>query len=48
LWIPDAPLSNLKPSEIYDVLTAEGKPVRLTVERGGKRMELSFTPKEYN
>ena len=40
-------VSVLKPSEIYRMLTAEGRPVRMAVERGGKRIEVRFTPYEY-
>ncbi len=41
------PVSALKPSEIHRVLTAEGKPVRIAVERRGKRIDVRFTPYEY-
>ena len=42
------PISELKPSKVDGLLTTEGKAVKTTVERGGKRMEISFTPKEYD
>ena len=42
------PVSLLKPWEIYTLLTAEGKPVRMTIERRGTRLELSFIPKEFD
>jgi hypothetical protein len=42
------PISEWKPSEIYRRLAVEGKAVQVTVQRGGKQMEMSFTPKEYD
>lgn len=42
------PVSEWKPSEISRLLTTEGKAVQMTIERGGKRMEKIFTPKEYD
>jgi C-terminal processing protease CtpA/Prc len=42
------PIASWKPSEINRLLKKEGKPVQMTVERGGKRLEMSFTPKEYD
>jgi C-terminal processing protease CtpA/Prc len=42
------PVSKLKPGAIHRLLNEEGKPVRVTVERAGKRMDFSFTPKEYD
>jgi hypothetical protein len=42
------PVSESKPSEVVRRLTAEGKAVQVTVNRGGKLMEMSFTPKEYD
>jgi hypothetical protein len=44
----DKPVSAWKPSEINRLLRTEGKPVQMTVERGGKRLEMNFTPKEYD
>jgi hypothetical protein len=41
------PVSALKPSDIYRVLEAEGKPLKIAVERGGKRIDMCFTPYEY-
>lgn len=41
-------VSELKSSEVDDLLTREGKPVRMMVLRGGQRVEMTFTPKEYN
>ena len=41
-------VSELKPSEAHRLLTAEGEPVLVTIERGDRRIELSFTPKEYD
>lgn len=41
------PVSALKQSEIYQVLREEGKPLKLVVERDGRRIEMSFTPYEY-
>ena len=37
-----------KPSEIHNLLTAEGKPVHITVERARTRMKLSFIPREFD
>jgi hypothetical protein len=33
----------LKPSEIYRLLGTEGKPLKMMIERGGKRIAMSFT-----
>jgi hypothetical protein len=41
-------VSEWKPSEVNRLLRAEDKTVQMTVERGGRRMEMSFTPKEYD
>ena len=41
------PVSALTQSEIYRFLGTEGKPVKMAVERGGKRIEMSYTPYEY-
>jgi hypothetical protein len=41
------PVSERKSSEIRRLLTTEGKAVQVTVQRGGKRMEMQFTPREY-
>jgi Aspartyl protease/PDZ domain len=40
-------ISKFKPSEIRRLFATEGKTVRMTVERGGKRMEMSFIPREF-
>jgi hypothetical protein len=37
-----------KPSDISRLLTTKGKTVQVTIERDGKRMEKSFTLKEYD
>jgi hypothetical protein len=42
------PVSEWAPGEIGDVLSTEGKAVQMTVERDGKQIEVSFTPKEYD
>jgi serine protease DegQ len=42
------PVSKLKPAAVRHLLNQKGKPVRVTVERDGKRMEFRFTPKEYD
>ena len=42
------PVSRLNASQLHKLLTAEGKPVRLTIERDGKQLEMSFIPKEYD
>jgi predicted metalloprotease with PDZ domain len=42
------PVSEWKASQVERLLTTEGKAVQITVERGGKQMEMSFTPKEYD
>lgn len=42
------PISAWKPSEAGRLLTTEGKAVQVTIERDGKRMEKSFSPKEYD
>jgi hypothetical protein len=42
------PISAWKPSEVNRLLTTEGKAVQMTIERDGKPMEKSFTPKEYD
>ncbi|MGD0899076.1 MAG: PDZ domain-containing protein [Thermoguttaceae bacterium] len=42
------PISALKPSEISRLLKAEDKAVQMTLQRGGKTMEVAFTPKEYD
>ncbi len=42
------PVSKLKASQLRRLLSAEGKPVRLTIERDGKQLELSYIPKEYD
>ena len=44
----DKSVSELKPSEVSRLLTTEGKPVRMTVQRGGQRIEITYTPKEYD
>ena len=41
-------VSHLKSSEVHRLLRMEGKPISMTIERGGKQMEISFTPKEYD
>ena len=41
------PVSALTQSEIYRFLGTEGKPVKMAVERGGKRIEMNYTPYEY-
>ncbi|MGD0382111.1 MAG: aspartyl protease family protein [Thermoguttaceae bacterium] len=41
-------VSEWKPSRIRRLLGAEGKAVQVTVQRGGKRLEMNFTPKEYD
>jgi hypothetical protein len=42
------PVSQWKSSEVDRMLTTEGKTVQMTVERGGKQMEMSLTPKEFD
>jgi hypothetical protein len=42
------PVSAWKPSEVSRLLTTEGKTVQMTIERDGKRIEKSFTPKQYD
>ena len=42
------PVSAWKPSVVRRLFRTEGKAVQLTIERDGKRMEKSFTPKEYD
>ena len=37
-----------KPSEINQLLAAEGKPVRLVVQRDGKTADVEFTPREFD
>jgi hypothetical protein len=41
-------VSAWKPSDVHRLLKTEGKTVQVTIERGGKRTEKSFTPKEYD
>lgn len=40
-------ISELKSSEVRRVFRTQGKAVQITVQRDGKRMKMSFTPKEY-
>ena len=40
-------VSKFKPSEIRRLYRTEGKIMRITVERSGKRMEMSFIPREF-
>jgi S1-C subfamily serine protease len=42
------PVSKWKSSEIRELLASEGKTVQMTVERDGKRTEVSFTLREYD
>ena len=44
----DKPVAKLKPSEIDDLLTTEGKPVGMIIQRGEKRIKITYTPKEYD
>jgi len=41
------PVSAVKLSEIRRALGEEDQPLTMTVERGGKRIEIRFTPYEY-
>jgi C-terminal processing protease CtpA/Prc len=42
------PVSAWKQSEVDRLFKTEGKAVQMTIERDGKRIEKSFTPKEYD